>query len=284
MIKLKALLKLSEKDLNKIFDIRTDELPVDVQRLLRENLSLIYKSINRNANILSNFITNSLKKIILENRFYRKEQLVQYINTHADKFVEWYFTTCFIKADDNMKICRKLNIADINDNRRMIIHWIINNVDRQQYLRIIINSIISICDKLFLEFIDDPRNFIKFNDNISNKNMVYSTVKTERLSDIHSKYVLVVNNEIIYDNNLTTLLDNYCQNNNITKRELYRKDDFAWGSVFDNVVLLNVFSNNLDKIKNILINNGFKKVYISQLASWTGEQYKRIAKKLYKKI
>ena len=281
---MKALLKLSEKDLNKIFDIRTDELPVDVQRLLRENLSLIYKSINRNANILSNFITNSLKKIILENRFYRKEQLVQYINTHADKFVEWYFTTCFIKADDNMKICRKLNIADINDNRRMIIHWIINNVDRQQYLRIIINSIISICDKLFLEFIDDPRNFIKFNDNISNKNMVYSTVKTERLSDIHSKYVLVVNNEIIYDNNLTTLLDNYCQNNNITKRELYRKDDFAWGSVFDNVVLLNVFSNNLDKIKNILINNGFKKVYISQLASWTGEQYKRIAKKLYKKI
>ena len=281
---MKALLKLSEKDLNKIFDIRTDELPVDVQRFLRENLSLIYKSINRNANILSNFITNSLKKIILENRFYRKEQLVQYINTHADKFVEWYFTTCFIKADDNMKICRKLNIADTNDNRRMIIHWIINNVDRQQYLRIIINSIISICDKLFLEFIDDPRNFIKFNDNISNKNMVYSTVKTERLSDIHSKYVLVVNNEIIYDNNLTTLLDNYCQNNNITKRELYRKDDFAWGSVFDNVVLLNVFSNNLDKIKNILINNGFKKVYISQLASWTGEQYKRIAKKLYKKI
>ena len=281
---MKALLKLSEKDLNKIFDIRTDELPVDVQRFLRENLSLIYKSINRNANILSNFITNSLKKIILENRFYRKEQLVQYINTHADKFVEWYFTTCFIKANDNMKICRKLNIADTNDNRRMIIHWIINNVDRQQYLRIIINSIISICDKLFLEFIDDPRNFIKFNDNISNKNMVYSTVKTERLSDIHSKYVLVVNNEIIYDNNLTTLLDNYCQNNNITKRELYRKDDFAWGSVFDNVVLLNVFSNNLDKIKNILINNGFKKVYISQLASWTGEQYKRIAKKLYKKI
>lgn len=284
LIKLKALLKLSDKDLNKIFDIKVDELPTDVKKLLQENISLVYKSIIRNANILSNFITNSLKAIILDNRFYNKDQLIQYINAHADKFVEWYFTTCFIKTNDTMRICKKLNITDTQENRRKIVHWIINNIDRQQYLKIIINSVISICNKLFLEFIDDPRKFINFNDNTSNKNIVYSTVTIENFPSIHSKYILVVNDEVIYDNNLGTLLNNYCQKNNITRQELNKINAFAWGSVFNNVVLLNICNNDLDKIKNTLINNGFKKVYISQFTNWTWNQYKRIAKRLNVKL
>lgn len=152
----------------------------------------------------------------------------------------------------------------------------------------------------------DPRQFYLLKD--KKDDIQFSSVSPYDFSEIRTSPLIVMGNEVlnrrttdltdlkIEDIHHQTLMDWYIEKHQIKNwdgtmyamyDEGYNKYDeknIGVGSEFGKVVLLEHIEGDVDLIKQVLINNGYKKVYVNNYAAWTSKEYKRIAKKrLFKK-
>ena len=164
------------------------------------------------------------------------------------------------------------------------------------------------CEKSFFDEEKgiDPRQFYLLKD--KKDDIQFSSVSPYYFSEIRTSPLIVMGNEVLNrrTTNLTdlkiedihhqTLMERYIKEHQIENwdRTMYAMYDEGYdkygeknigvGSEFGKVVLLEHIEGDVDFIKQVLINNGYKKVYVNNHAAWTSKEYKRIAKKrLFKK-
>ena len=276
--------------------------------------SSMQKSINKACQEEDTFSTlDKLRKNFIDNNIHSFEKVEQYLRKNIKSIMKENITSFFsytvIKA-----IKQELNLPRFYAIDNSIIDWLIDNID----LNLAINSLFTELKKirpsmLFNQFLDDPWNFIKFKDNTTDKNIVYSTRIPYLFSESRSGPLIVIDQEVLEGNNSNLshhndLLNKYKREHGITDDDSEAAYDQGYekyknvgvGSYFDKVALLEYVttdnvetadieegtnsggsSGNYEMVKGALLAHGYQKVYVNNFAGWTSKEYKRIAKKYH---
>lgn len=198
-----------------------------------------------------------------------------------------------------------IEFNDFNLIKNLCNEKLINNNIRNLIINILqsyIDQKLIVYDNPYKEH--DPYEFYLLKDNIND--IQYSSRSPEDFSIDRTTPIIVINDDVETNEEFTDindidihhihLIDKYKKKkklNNDIHFTTYNTDDdnilsdgiedVAAGSAFNKTVLLEFIQGNTEKIKQALLNHGYKKVYINTNSIKTNRKYKRIAKFIKRK-
>lgn len=205
-----------------------------------------------------------------------------------------------IKLYKFLKQTYNIEFNDFNLIKNLCNEKLINNNIRNLIINILqsyIDQKLIVYDNPYKEH--DPYEFYLLKDNIND--IQYSSRSPEDFSIDRTTPIIVINNDVETNEEFTDindidihhihLIDKYKEKKKLDNDihfTTYNTDDdnilsdgiedVAAGSAFNKTVLLEFIQGNTEKIKQALLNHGYKKVYINTNSIKTNRKYKRIAK------
>lgn len=304
-------------DYNKLFT--TEKSKNNLKKWLKKSIQEALADSDNEDMDLS--LKDIIRRLIIEHNLKDFKDLNQFINGNIKSIVDQNFAAFFYSVPDLYLYLKNKNIILDTDSISTsgLFKNIVNNIDLKFLADTLCNELRKI-DKtvLFNQFVDDPFNFINFNDDIDKNNIVYSTRSPINFSSDRSGPLIIIGSEVLRGNNSDLkhhddLVTKYKEEHGIAidedDRAAYTEgyDPFknvgvGVGSYFGKVALLEYVANdsvqdleveegsvinnngNAEQIKNALIADDFTKVYINNNQAWTSKEYKRLAKLKAKKI
>lgn len=303
-------------DYNKLFT--TEKSKNNLKKWLKKSIQEALADSDNEDMDLS--LRDIIRRLIIEHNLKDFKDLDQFINGNIKSIVDQHYTLFFYSVPDLYAYLKNKHIILDTDSISTsgLFKNIINNLDLKFLADTLCNELRKI-DKtvLFSQFVDDPFNFINFNDDTDKNNIVYSTRSPINFSSDRSGPLVVIGSEVLRGNNSdlkhhNDLVTKYKEEHGIAIDEddpaaytegynPFKNMGVGVGSYFGKVALLEYVANdsvqdleveegsvinnngNTEQIKNTLVADGFTKVYINNNQAWTSKEYKRLAKLKAKK-